>query len=330
MSEIVVAVLVPPIHPKSPKAHSFPITKAIQNLNCDGIKTVFGFKIYRDNNTVRINGKTIYKNDFIDISCTINIIHDRFPSQIRSSHFLDIQSIATDIPFGNPFSTTLLCRDKLACQRLLENNTLNIPEVIAVPSQFDTALRRWGLGFIKPQFGALGQGVQAVTPPMRIPPSLPGVVPNRLEPTILQRGISPPVGWAGMSVRQLMQKEVGGSWIARTAVLRRSKDESVVNVARGAQAVPAIDFLPSDTIQEIERQSFVTCSILDKESDGQYNVELGLDFVIDPDYQPWLIEVNSRPRGRLETLAIHDPDRFLIEHQSACVQPIRYLASLCR
>ena len=330
MSEVVVAILVPPIHSRSPKAHSFPIAKALQNLKNDGILTVFGFEIKEVNNTVWINGKSIIRDDFIDCSTKIDIIHDRFPSQIRSEHFSDIQSNVGNIPFGNPFSTTLLCRDKLACQRVLETPALNMPDVIATPDDFESTLAEWGLGFIKPQFGALGQGVQAVRPNTHIPHFLPGVVPNRLEPTILQRGIYPPSGWAGMSVRQLMQRAIGGSWIARTAVLRRSKKESVVNVSRGAEAVPAIDFLPSETIHEIERQSFVACSIFDKEAKGRYNVEFGLDFVIDPEYRPWLIEVNSRPRGRLENLATTDPDRFLVEHQSACVQPIRYLASLCR
>ena len=329
MSKIIVAVLVPPIHSKLPKAHSFPIAKAIQTLNDNGIITVFGFDLKQKNNSVWINGKTILNNDFIDFEAELNIIHDRFPSQIRHQHFSDIRSVSNNIPFGNPFSTTLLCRDKLACQRILECSTLDIPEVIDDPTQFRSTLEQWGQGFIKPQFGALGKGVQAVKPSMSIPHLLPGVVQNRLEPTILQRGISPPAGWAGMSIRQLMQKDTDGNWIARTAVLRRSKEESVVNVARGAEAVPASDSLPSETILEIKRQSFVACNILDKEPDGLYNVEFGLDFVIDPEYKPWLIEVNSRPRGRLENLAQSYPERFHKEHQDACIQPIRYLASLC-
>ena len=330
MSEIVVAVLVPPIHSKSPKANSFPIAKAIQSLNNKGIITVFGFNLKENNNTVWINGKIIQNNGFIDFESEINIIHDRFPSQIRNQHFSDIRSVANNIPFGNPFSTTLLCRDKLACQRILEYSTLDIPEVIDDPTQFISSLEKWGQGFIKPQFGALGKGVQAVKPSMSIPPLLPGVVPNTLEPTILQRGISPPDGWAGMSIRQLMQKDIDCTWIPRTTVLRRSKTETVVNVARGAEAVPAADFLPSDTILEIKRQSFVACTILDKEPNGRYNVEFGIDFVIDPEYKPWLIEVNSRPRGRLENLAQSYPERFDKEHQAACIQPIRYLASLCQ
>ena len=330
MSEIVVAVLVPPIHSKSPKANSFPIAKAIQNLNDNGIITVFGFDLTKEYNSVWINGKTIQNNEFTDVKRKLDIIHDRFPSQIRNQHFSDIRSASDNIPFGNPFSTTLLCRDKLACQRILEGATLDIPEVIDDPAQFTPTLEQWGQGFIKPQFGALGKGVQAVKPSMAIPHLLPGVVPNTLEPTILQRGISPPDGWAGMSIRQLMQKDIDGNWIPRTAVLRRSKTETVVNVARGAEAVPALDFLPSETILEITRQSFIACTILDKEPNGRYNVEFGLDFVIDPEYKPWLIEVNSRPRGRLENLAQSYPERFHQEHQAACIQPIRYLASLCQ
>ena len=330
MSEVVVAILVPPIHATSPKPAVFPIAKSIEDLYSDGILTVFGFNFIREDNTVWIKGKIVKNVDFLDIKTRVDIVHDRFPSQIRSDHFSQIQSVTSIIPFGNPFSTTLLCRDKLVCQRVLEHQDVLMPEVIADPTKFDAALAQWERGFIKPQFGALGKGVQPATPGMTIPHCLPGVVPNRLEPTILQRGISAPLGWAGMSVRQLMQKHINGSWIARTAVLRRSKEDSVVNVARGAEAVPAIDFLPSNTIQEIKRQSAVACTTLDAEPGGLYNVEFGLDFVIDPEYTPWLIEVNSRPRGRLETLAVVDPDRFLDEHQSACVQPIRYLASLCR
>ena len=47
MSKIVVAVLVPPIHSKSPKPNVFPIAKAIHSLKSDGILTVFGFSMER-------------------------------------------------------------------------------------------------------------------------------------------------------------------------------------------------------------------------------------------------------------------------------------------
>jgi len=329
MPPIVVAVLVPPIHSNAPSPKNFPIAKAIQDLDSEGIITVFGFDLIYQNNSVWINGKKIKNNNFVDFKSKVDIIHDRFPSQIRNDRFQVLQTAGDAIPWGNPYSTTLLCRDKLRCQQLLENKGIRMPEVIDDHSQFNKALYEWGYGFIKPQFGALGKGVRAVYPNGNIPLSIEGVVPNKLEPTILQRGIKPPSGWAGMSVRQLMQKDIDGSWLARTAVLRRSKEECVVNVARGAEAVPAIDLLPTTTISEIKRQSLLACSILDSEPNGQYNVEFGLDFVIDPEFTPWLIEVNSRPRGRLEHLAISNPDRFFSEHEASCIQPIRYLASLC-
>ena len=109
---------------------------------------------------------------------------------------MELQSTASTIPFGNPFSTTLLCRDKLRCQRALEHADLNVfLKSSKTPETFDSTLAEWGQGFIKPQFGALGKGVQSVTPDMIIPHLLPGVVPNRMEPTILQRAILPP--WVG-------------------------------------------------------------------------------------------------------------------------------------
>ena len=101
-----------------------------------------------------------------------------------------------------------------------------------------------------------------------------------------------------MSVRQLVQKTTSGSWVPRTAVLRHSKTDVVVNVARGAQASPAKEILPPDTIDSIQTQSLLACSVLDTQPNGATNIEFGLDFVIDPHFKPWLIEVNSRPRGQ--------------------------------
>jgi len=43
---------------------------------------------------------------------------------------------------------------------------------------------------------------------------------------------------------------------------------------------------------------------------------------------PHLIEVNSRPRGRLEALAAQDPSRFEAAHVEACARPLRVLAAM--
>lgn len=329
MRTIVVAVLVPPIYSKKPTPSTFPIAKAISTLEKSGVLTVFGFHLFSKNNTVWINGSCIKNNDFIESELKIDIIHDRFPSQIRYEHFQRLKQASSTTLFGNPVSLTLLCRDKLRCQRLLEDHGCILPETIDDFDNFHEYLQQWNIGYLKPQFGALGKGVEAVTPGMTLKSYVEGVVPGRLEPTLLQRGIDAPTGWKGMSVRQLMQRDIDGHWIPRTAVLRRSKNDSVVNVSKGAEAVPAEDFLPSDTIQSIQAQSLQVCQILSDTSDGLTAVEFGLDFVVASDYKPWLIEVNSRPRGRLEVLSEREPDRFGAEHIQACIQPIRYLASLC-
>lgn len=329
MRKIVVAVLVPPIHTTKPNPASFPIAKAISSLEQIGILTVFGFKLFSQNNTVWINGSYVDNNAFIESKFKVDIIHDRFPSQIRYEHFQRLQLTAPKTLFGNPFSLTLLCRDKLRSQRLLEEHGCIFPEVTDAFDDFNELLHTWGTGYIKPQFGSLGKGVTAVKPGMVLQSHVEGLVSERLEPTLLQRGIDAPKGWKGMSVRQLMQRDIEGDWIPRTAVLRRSKNTSVVNVSKGAEAVPAEDFLPSDTIRSIQQQSLQACRILSKVPDGLTAVEFGLDFVVASDYRPWLIEVNSRPRGRLEALTVRDPERFTLEHIHSCTQPIRYLASLC-
>ena len=78
-----------------------------------------------------------------------------------------------------------------------------------------------------------------------------------------------------------------------------------------------------------------TCATPSVRSGDQYSparfavallVEVGVDVVIDPHGAPWLIEVNSRPRGRLEVLARLDPARFGHAHVDACARPLRVLA----
>ena len=54
-------------------------------------------------------------------------------------------------------------------------------------------------------------------------------------------------------------------------------------------------------------------------------VELGVDLVIDEEGTPWLVEVNGKPRGRLEVLAGRDA-AWQEAHVRVSARPLRWLA----
>jgi len=167
-----------------------------------------------------------------------------------------------------------------------------------------------------------------VVPGDPLPAKLPGALAGAPEPSLLQRAVPAPEGWAGISVRVLVQRGPDGAWVVNPAVARRSATDPVVNVARGAEAAPAAEVLAAPTLEALGALVHATANALSDHPEGAWLGELGVDAVVDPTGHPWLIEVNSRPRGRLESLAASDPDRFHAAHLEACARPLRFLAAL--
>jgi len=307
-----------------PPPDEAPIGRAAQQLAREGLRIIFGQSVVDG----KASGLEIHRGRWRAVSeVPVRAVHDRFPSQTWPDTFARAREGIGDIPLGNPFDITLLCRDKLACQRVLEAAGVPMPAVEGDPTRFEARLERWGAAFLKPRHGAMGRGVQRVTVGDPLPARGPGARRGENDDLILQKAVLPPEGWAGIAVRALFQRGVGCCWQALPPVARCSQHDPVANVARGAVAQPGAELLDPTTLEAIERVGLAACHALAMGPGGARIVELGLDFAIGPEGTPHLIEINSRPRGRLEALADRDPS-WMTQHIDACARPLRYLAWL--
>ena len=322
---ITIGVLVP-THGQTPTdpPETRPIGRAALSVATDGVDVVFGDAVREG----CISGYRAIPGGWEPVdSVPFDAIHDRFPSQLRAQRYAEILQGVGDLPMGNPVAFTMLCRDKLETQRVLEAHGVPMPAVCGDPQHFSAQLAAWGTGFIKPRYGALGIGVTRVQPGDPLPVELPGVVPQRPDPSILQAAIAPPEGWASRTVRVLIQRTPEGGWWSGTPVVRQSREDPVANAARGAQVASGDQVLEEETLARLRIATDALCHALDGIDPGGLALEAGADFVLDTNHRPWLIELNSRPRGRMEVLSAHDPERYQAAHIMACARPILRLAA---
>ena len=322
---ITIGVLVP-THGEVPTdpPESRPIGRAAISLGSSGIDVIFGDEVKGG----RISGyRAVVGGWEAAESVPLDAAHDRFPSQIRAQRYAEIMSGLGTLPLGNPRAFTMLCRDKLETQRVLCAQGVKMPPVSADPSAFPEQLEQWGSAFLKPRYGALGIGVTRVVPGDATPRTLPGVVPDRPDPSILQAAVLPPEGWCSRTVRVLIQREPEGGWWMGTPVVRQSRSDHVANAARGAQVAPGDQVLSARTLGRLADATRGLTVALDATDPEGLALEAGADFVLDADHEPWLIELNSRPRGRMEVLSSRDPKRYQAAHVMACARPILRLAN---
>lgn len=245
----------------------------------------------------------------------------RYPSQGDPDGYARLLE-GLGVPVHNPVAPTRLCRDKVACQRHLEAHGLPQPPIETDPARFAERLETWGAAFLKPRYGAFGRGVRRVRPGDPLPAWGEGAVPGVDEPLFLQAAVPPPPGWAGVSVRVLVQRD-GDGWIAEAPAARCSRTDPVVNAARGAEVRPAEELADPEALRGLALE---VARALTRSPDGEGLVELGVDLAVDPQGIPHVLEVNARPRGRLLALAERDP-RWMPAHVEACARPLRWLAT---
>jgi len=125
-----------------------------------------------------------------------------------------------------------------------------------------------------------------------------------------------------------MQRQPDGRWFQGVPVVRQSRHDPVANAARGAEVAPGPDALDADVLARITHLMGRICNAVEGIDGAPWVLEAGADLVLDADYKPWLIELNSRPRGRMEVLAAQRPEQFEADHIAACCRPIRRLLAL--
>jgi glutathione synthase/RimK-type ligase-like ATP-grasp enzyme len=296
-------------------------------LREEGIRTVFGDALHDG----RLSGQEAVPGGWRSVEdAPVLGLHDRFPSTSETERWRVLLAEAGALPVVNSPRFSEMCRDKVATQRFLEGSGLPVPPVETDPERFAERLDAWGAAFLKPRYGALGRGVRRVRPGDPLPAWGVGLVSDRPEPLLLQRAVPPPSGEIGLCARLLLQRDAEGAWRMPALVLRRGKEDPVVNAARGAEILPAEALLAAETLAAMRDLGQAMGLALDRRPDAALLVETGVDLVLDEDWRPWVLEMNHKPLGRLEGAAHLDPARFHAEHVEACARPLRRLAALLR
>lgn len=317
---MLIGVLAPRIRRDPGHPADWPIGRAALALEREGVGVMIGDRAEEGG----LVGVRATAHGWRETTGRVVGVYDRFPSRSRAADHRTLRSALDAEVWVNAPPIVELCADKVACQRWLEA-VVPMPEIETDPDRFAARLATWRAAFAKPRFGAFGAGVERVTVGMTVTAERESSVPGVAEPTILQRAVPPPAGFAGVAVRVLVQREATGGWWVGPAVVRHHRTDPVVNAARGAAVSDArgLLFLDEPDLQQIAE---TTAHRLAEAPAGDRLVEIGVDIVIDEARRPFVIEVNSRPRGRLEVLAQGDPDRYRALHLAACARPLRWLA----
>ena len=102
-------------------------------------------------------------------------------------------------------------------------------------------------------------------------------------------------------------------------------NDPIVNAARGADIVRAIDILPTTCCEKIHAMSKKIAQVLGKVS--PFVIEVGLDYVISQNFDPVFIEANAQPKGKLKGLLQSQKiPSVMSEHQNILRHPFEVMS----
>ncbi|WP_404449057.1 YheC/YheD family protein [Sutcliffiella horikoshii] len=134
-------------------------------------------------------------------------------------------------------------------------------------------------------------------------------------------------------LRLLLQKNEEGNWTERVRCIRTGpKDHITSNLAGGGEMLPfsvLLQGLSTFKRQTLERKLQVIVDYLPSSIDQTISplFELGIDIGIDPDYNLWILDINSKPGHKIVTMASPSVQAEIYEAPSKYCM---YLASIKR
>lgn len=262
-----------------------------------------------------------------------DVVYDRIASRGSEIKYNSVRERLMQLPYLKYFNPSYL--NKWHVHKMLMNEpTLknNLPDTMKYSKEnLRTMLNLYNVVFVKPSDGSLGLGI------IRIIKTEQGTLKYTVyrnkrsrrqasdvddffkktrkiisdKPYIVQQGLNlATYRGSPFDLRIIYQKDGKGEWIISKKFVRvAAKGSNVSNLSSGGRVaissrVLKYLFKRKDLIEaknkEIENLCYKVATTLENVSNQIYG-ELGLDIGIDKNGNPWLIEVNSKPRKATDT-----------------------------
>lgn len=262
-----------------------------------------------------------------------DVVYDRISSRKSEIRFKSIREQLMQIPHLKYFNPSYL--NKWDVHQILRNEASlknNLPDTLNLTTEnLSYMLNLYKVVFVKPSNGSLGHGIIRIVRTSQNQLNYTVYRKKRMKrrvynveefmektrqirgdkPYIVQQGLDlANYRGATFDLRIIYQKDGKGEWVISKKFVRvAAKGSNISNLSTGGTAIVSKRvlrylFKTKDLIRikniEIEDLCLKIARALEKSSNQIYG-ELGLDIGIDKGGNPWLIEVNSKPRKTTET-----------------------------